>query len=160
MSNLDRVADRTIAVATNSESGPETISGLIAEYECEPTFYKISEVPEIDPTKFDAIVLDDVLIQHEKSSDRVIRQFQKLSLPIAAIGKSTLILAKIFGPDGLEVASSTDDFLSREFIKTNAVVTDCAKDDYISDRDHKILTTSGADLVGIRKMLRELIEMA
>lgn len=156
MSNLDR----SIAVATNSDTGRETLSGLIAECDCKPTFYKISDVPEIDPTKFDAIILDDALIQHDKASDRVIRKFQKLSLPIAAIGKSTLIVAKIFGPDGLEVASSNDDFLSGEFIKTNAVITDCAIDDYISDRDHKILTTSGADINGVRRMLRELIEMA
>lgn len=148
--------ERKIAVITDGNE----LNAVIAEFDCHPVFFKTTELSQIDSQKFDAMILGNLEIKHDVTSDRLIRKFQSLSLPIAAIGKSVAIVAKIFGPDGLEVASSDDPVMTRAFEKSNAVITDCPPGNYISDRDHKLLTTSGTHLEGIRKLLREFTEMA
>ena len=106
MSSLN--LDRNIAVVTGPSNSHGGLRLLISEFDCQPLFFEPSELEKIDSHKFDAIIFDDLEIKHDVVSDRLIRKFQSLSLPIAAIGKSIVIVARIFGPDGLEVASSTD----------------------------------------------------
>jgi enhancing lycopene biosynthesis protein 2 len=100
---------------------------------------------------------------------RVITEFHKSSKPIGAICIAPTLVAKVLGTEHPEVTIGTDPETAAEIEKTGAQHTKCAVDDYVSDRDHKILTTPAymyddakphQVFTGIRRMLTELVEMA
>ena len=131
--------DRHIAVVTNTTHLPL----ILGEFECLPRFFKPSELNEIKARDFDGIVFDDVEVELGPSIESALREMHGQFKPIAVIGQSAKIIAKLFG-ETVELAFKQG---------TPAI-------DYISDRDFKVLSTTGTDAVGIRRMLRELIEMA
>lgn len=100
---------------------------------------------------------------------RVIKEFHSASKPIGAICIAPTLVARVLGSEAPEVTIGDDAETAAEIAKTGATHTRCAVDDYVSDRDHKILTTpaymySNAKphevFTGIRRMLTELVEMA
>lgn len=108
-----------------------------------------------------AVVLPDVR--------KVITAFHKSSKPIGAICIAPTLIAKVLGGENPEVTIGDDQETAAEIEKTGAQHTKCTVDDYISDRDHKILTTPAymygqakphEVFAGIRRMLTELVEMA
>ncbi len=100
--------------------------------------------------------------------ERVIREFHKESKPIGAICISPTLVAKVLGSEGVNVTIGNDAGTAQEIQKTGASHVTCKVDDYVSDRDHKVLTTPAymyeakphEVFTGIRKMIRELVEMA
>jgi enhancing lycopene biosynthesis protein 2 len=79
------------------------------------------------------------------------------------------LVARVLGAENPEVTIGDDAETASEIEKTGARHTRCAVDDYVSDRDHKILTTPAymydeatpfQVYTGIRRMLTELVEMA
>lgn len=100
---------------------------------------------------------------------RVITEFHRSSKPIGAICIAPTLVARVLGAEHPEVTIGEDAATSAEIEKTGAKHTKCAVDDYVSDRDHKILTTPAymydeakphEVFTGIRRMLGELVEMA
>ncbi|MDX9731133.1 MAG: isoprenoid biosynthesis glyoxalase ElbB [Bdellovibrionales bacterium] len=100
---------------------------------------------------------------------RLIREFHAASKPIGAICIAPVLVALVLGKEGVEITLGAEGDAALEARKTGARVTPCDVTDYISDRDHKVLTTpaymyDGAKphevFSGIRKMLFELVEMA
>jgi enhancing lycopene biosynthesis protein 2 len=100
---------------------------------------------------------------------RVITEFHKAAKPIGAICIAPTLVAKVLGSKGVEVTIGNDIETAAEIEKTGAVHVQCAVTDYVSDRDHKVLTTPAymfheakpfEIFTGIRNMLRELVEMA
>ncbi len=100
--------------------------------------------------------------------ERILREFHHASKPIGAICIAPTLVAKVFGKDAVNVTIGNDEATAREIEKTGAVHVNCAVDDYVSDRDHKVLTTPAymyeakphEVFKGINKMIRELVEMA
>lgn len=98
-----------------------------------------------------------------------IRAFRSAAKPIGAICIAPTLLARVLGEEGVTVTVGDDSDASREIEKTGARHARCAVDDYVSDRDHKILTTPAymhanarphEVFAGVRAMIRELVEMA
>jgi enhancing lycopene biosynthesis protein 2 len=99
---------------------------------------------------------------------RVIEEFHESSKPIGAICIAPTLVAKVLGEFNVTLTIGNDPATSAEIEKTGATHVKCAVTDYISDRDHKVLTTPAymydakphEVFTGIRKMIRELVEMA
>lgn len=99
---------------------------------------------------------------------RTIRAFHQAAKPIGAICIAPALIAKVLGSEGVQVTLGDDKETAKEIEKTGARHVRCAVNDYISDRDHKVLSTPAymyaaspfEVFTGIRKMIRELVEMA
>ena len=100
---------------------------------------------------------------------RIITEFHKAAKPVGAICIAPTLIAKTLGAEGVNLTIGEDLATSKEIEKTGAHHVKCLVNDYVSDRDHKVLTTpaymcSGARpheiFTGIRKLVRELVEMA
>jgi enhancing lycopene biosynthesis protein 2 len=107
-----------------------------------------------------AVVLPEII--------RVIREFHTASKPMGFICIAPTLAAKILGHEGVNLTIGDDPSTAAEIEKTGAHHVKCPVEDYVSDRDHKILSTPAymyeakphQVLTGISKMMRELIEMA
>lgn len=174
----------------------ETISTLIALSELGTTVscfapesgdfarQTIAPLSQLNEKDFDAVVfpggtgaatiLSDWAVKGSKGTvlpdvRRVMREFHDSSKPIGAICIAPTLLALVFGVERIEITIGDDAETATEIGKTGAQHTKCVVDDYVSDRDHKILTTPAymyehakphQVFAGIRRMLAELVEMA
>jgi len=103
-------------------------------------------------------------------AERVIKGFFKEQKPIAAVCIAPALVARVLGDQKITVTiGKNDKVTTSEIQKTGAIHEDCNVDDFVSDRDHKIITTPAymfgdakPHLVfsGVRKAMRELVEMA
>lgn len=100
---------------------------------------------------------------------RVITEFHAQSKPIGAICIAPVLIALTLGKLSVELTVGENGETAAEIAKTGAQHTVCPVTDYISDRDNKVLSTpaymydkasSFEVFTGIRKMIRELVEMA
>jgi enhancing lycopene biosynthesis protein 2 len=145
---------------------------------------EVSNITELKEKDFDAVVFPGGFGAAKNLSDwatkgsaayinkevsRVIRQFHKAIKPIGAICIAPAVVAKVLGEENVTVTIGEDTVTAAEIEKTGARHSKCAVDDYISDRDHKVLTTPAymyenakpsEVFNGIRRMLIELVEMA
>ncbi len=112
----------------------------------------------------------------EKGSDckvhpdvhRVIEEFYQAEKPIAAVCIAPVLLAKVLGSRGITITLGNDPKIFAEVKKTGARAVECPVYDYITDRDHRLLTTPafmheatfGQVFEGISLMTKELVEMA
>lgn len=112
----------------------------------------------------------------EKGAEAVLNQyvsetihsFYKTSKPIAAACIAPTLLALVLGSREISLTIGTDQKTAQEIEKTGAKHIPCTVTEYISDRDHKILTTPAYMMEappieiynGIHKMITELVEMA
>ncbi len=144
----------------------------------------VSPLESLKEKDFDAVVfpggfgaagnLSDWALKGSKAAvlpdvRRVITDFYRASKPIGAMCIAPTLIAKVLGSENPEVTIGDDAVTAAEIEKTGTTHTKCAVDDYVSDRDHKILTTPAymydhakphQVFAGIRRMLAELVEMA
>ena len=73
--------------------------------------------------------------------ERVIKEFHQASKPIAAICIAPVLLARVLGKEKVTLTIGDDKETAAEIQKTGAIHEDCPVDDYISDRESKIVTT-------------------
>lgn len=100
--------------------------------------------------------------------ERAILSFYELQKPIAAICIAPALVARVLGKNGISVTIGNNKETASEITKTGAIHENCPVEDYISDRDHRILTTPAymydakphQVFNGIAKMLREFVEWA
>ena len=101
--------------------------------------------------------------------ERILREFYSTEKPICAICIAPALIARVLGREGVTVTIGNDAETAAEIAKTGAHHEVCAVDDFITDRDHRIITTpaymyGGASpfqiYTGVRKAIRELVEMA
>lgn len=104
-----------------------------------------------------------------KDVSRVLRKFHKAIKPIGAVCISPVLVAKVLGDENVTVTVGDDEQTIGEILKTGTQHSKCAVNDYISDRDHKVLTTPAymyenatpfEVFTGIRNMIVELVEMS
>lgn len=72
---------------------------------------------------------------------RVILDFYNESKPIAACCIAPVLLARVLGDKNVTLTIGNDPGTAAEIKKTGAAHEDCPVDDYISDREGKIVTT-------------------
>jgi len=102
-------------------------------------------------------------------AQRVIQDFYKEQKPICAICIAPALIAKVLGSEGVTVTIGDDKDTSAEIRKTGAHHENCKVDDFITDRGHRIISTPAymydrakpfEVFTGVRKAIRELVEMA
>ena len=99
---------------------------------------------------------------------RVLREFHAANKPIGAICIAPTLVAKVLGREGVVLTIGNDADTAAEIAKTGAIHENCAVDDYVTDRQHKVVTTPAymyetqPHLVfkGISGLVKELVEMA
>ncbi len=100
---------------------------------------------------------------------RVIKEFFAASKPIGAACIAPVLLARVLGDKNITVTIGQDPEMASEIIKTGAQHEICPVDDYISDRESKIVTTPAymygnakphEVFKGIFGMAHELVEWA
>lgn len=101
--------------------------------------------------------------------ERVLKEFYQSKKPIAAICISPVIVARVLGQNGVTVTIGNDSETAAEIEKTGAIHETCEVDDYVTDREHRVVTTPAymfgqakpfQVFTGIRKAIKELVEMA
>lgn len=99
---------------------------------------------------------------------KAILDFYQQSKPIAAICIAPTLLALTLGKEKITVTLGNDTEAIREISKTGALHEECPVTDYITDREHKILTTPAymhkakphEVFQGISGLVKEFMEMA
>lgn len=101
--------------------------------------------------------------------ERILKEFFSAQKPIGAICISPALVARVLGNHGITVTIGDDKEVAQEIAKTGAHHENCAVDDFVSDRQHRIVTTPAymysdakpnAVFTGIRRAIRELVEMS
>tara|TARA_Y100001935_G_C17307416_1_gene513266 strand:- start:2025 stop:2684 length:660 start_codon:yes stop_codon:yes gene_type:complete len=145
---------------------------------------QIHDLKNLNEAEFDALVfpggfgaalnLSDWAKKGSKGSvlkevQDAILSFHKASKPIGAFCIAPTLVAKVLGSEGVTVTIGNDKETSQEIEKTGALCEDCAVNDFISDRAHKVVTspaymydeaTPAEVFEGISKAVKELVEMA
>jgi enhancing lycopene biosynthesis protein 2 len=101
--------------------------------------------------------------------EKAILDFYKQSKPIAAICIAPTLVAKVLGSKGVSLTIGNDVETSKEIEKTGAQHENCPVTDYITDREHKVITTPAymygsakphEIFQGISGLAKEFMEMA
>lgn len=101
-------------------------------------------------------------------AERVIREFRLADKPIGAACIAPALVAKVLGSEGIAVTIGKDVLTAQQIKLSGAEHVQCAVDDFVTDREHKIVTTPAymyeatpvQVFIGVRKAIRELVEMA
>ncbi|MGE4133505.1 MAG: isoprenoid biosynthesis glyoxalase ElbB [Bdellovibrionales bacterium] len=145
----------------------------------------IQDIKELRPEDFDGVVFPGgfgaavnlcswaqtgATCEVHPEAERVIRGFFSQGKPIGALCIAPALVARVLGDKGITVTiGKNDNVTTAEIAKTGANHEDCAVDDFISDRDHKIVTSPAymfgdanpyQVFTGVRKAMKELVEMA
>lgn len=145
---------------------------------------EITDIIELKSDDFDALIIpggygaalhlcdwakNGVQGKVEPEVARVITEFHKQVKPIGAICIAPVLLAKVLGKEEITITLGRDNDASVEIAKTGAHHEDCAVDDYVTDRSHKIVTTPAymyneakpnQVFAGISGLVKEVVEMA
>ena len=101
--------------------------------------------------------------------ESAIKSFYDASKPIAAICISPVLLAKVLGPEHVTVTLGNDPEAIAEVLKTGAQHEVCPVDDFVTDRQTKVITTPAymygnakphEVFKGISGLAKELVEMS
>lgn len=105
----------------------------------------------------------------DPEAKRVVNDFYMAEKPIAAICIAPALIAKVLGEEGVTLTIGNDASTAAEIEKTGAHHENCAVNDFVTDRDHRIVSTPAymydqakpiEVFIGVRKAIRELVEMA
>jgi enhancing lycopene biosynthesis protein 2 len=117
---------------------------------------KISDLKELSASDFDAIALPGGLGATLNLStwskagakctvnpdlESALKDFHAQSKPIAAICIAPTLVARVLGKHGVTVTIGDDPETIAEITKTGAIHEICPVHDYVTDREHKIITT-------------------
>lgn len=143
----------------------------------------VKNLKELQPGNFDGIVFPGgfgaalhlcnwaqagAKCQVQPEVQRAIESFYNDEKPICAICIAPALIARVLGSHGITVTIGDDKETAQEIAKTGAHHANCAVDDYVTDRENKIITTPAymyeakpAEVfVGVRKAISEFLEMA
>lgn len=99
----------------------------------------------------------------------ILRKFHQQSKPIAAFCIAPSALALVLGKEGVGLTIGNDKATASEIEKTGAHHIECRVDDFVTDRENKIITSPAymydeaspfQVFTGIQKAVKEFIEMA
>lgn len=100
--------------------------------------------------------------------EKVIQEFHSQSKPIAAICIAPVLVAKVLGKFRVTLTIGQDRETVQELTKLGVQHEDCPVDDFVSDREHKIISTPAymykaqphEVFAGIQGLSEELMRMA
>jgi enhancing lycopene biosynthesis protein 2 len=116
--------------------------------------FSAQDISQVQPEAFDAlIILDDL-----REAAPMIAGFHASSKPIGVFDQGIALVAEVLGREGVTVAVGKN-MNPHAIAKTGAYAETCNADDFVTDRENKVVSTHN-DPVGIRRALAELVEMA
>lgn len=144
---------------------------------------KVRNLKELKASNFDAVVFPGgfgaalhlcnwaqagASCKVHPEAERVLKEFHAAEKPIGGICIAPALIARVLGKNKVTVTIGDDRETADEIKKTGAYHENCAVDDYVTDRENKVVTTPAymyeaepfQVFTGIRKALRELAEMA
>lgn len=145
---------------------------------------KIQDLKNLDAHNFEALIfpggfgvaqhLCDFALAGAKcrplpDAKRVIEEFHKKDKPIGAFCIAPALIASVLGHHGVTLTIGNHAETAKELEKMGAIHANCAVDDYVTDRETKIITTPAymydeatpfQVFTGIRRAIREIIEMS
>ena len=100
--------------------------------------------------------------------EKTILGFYEASKPIGAVCIAPALIARVLGKKHISVTVGEDSAAAKEIENTGAIHEVCPVDDFITDREHKIVTTPAymfdakphEVFKGIQAMAKELVEWA
>jgi enhancing lycopene biosynthesis protein 2 len=143
----------------------------------------IEDLKKLEEKDFDAIVIPGGFGVAKNLSDfaakgasckvnedlsKVIKDFHAASKPIGAFCIAPAVVAKVLGEHGPALTIGNDEATAEEIKKTGSEHVECRVDDYVTDRENKVITSPAymyeakphEVYKGIRGAIRELMEMA
>lgn len=117
---------------------------------------KVKTLTELNEADFDALTLPGgygaaknlcdwaekgVKCEVHPLVSQAILNFYNASKPIGAMCIAPVIVAKVLGKHKVTVTIGDDATTAQEITKTGAVHEECPVEDYITDREHKVVTT-------------------
>lgn len=143
----------------------------------------ISDLKNLDVKEFDAVafaggygVVKNLCNWAEKGArcevlpevEKAIIGFYEASKPIGAVCIAPALIARVLGKKHITVTVGEYSDAAKEIEKTGAIHESCPVDDFITDREHKIVTTPAymfeakphEVFKGIQAMAKELVEWA
>lgn len=144
---------------------------------------KIFDLRNLEVNKFDAVVfaggygvIKNLCNWAEKGArcevlpevEKTVLGFYEASKPIGAVCIAPALIARVLGKKHITVTIGQDAETAKEIEKTGAIHEICPVDDFITDREHKIVTTPAymfdaqphEVFKGIQAMAKELVEWA
>ena len=145
---------------------------------------KIRDLKELKSTDFDAVAFpggfgaalhlctwaqEGAKCKVNPEAERVVKEFYAEEKPIAAICIAPALIARVLGPKGVTLTIGNDKDTAAEISKTGALHEECAVTDYVTDRDHRVISTPAymyddakpsEVFTGVRAAIQELVEMA
>ena len=144
---------------------------------------QVKPLTELKPNDFDALAFPGGfgaalhLCEFAKSGaeckvnpevESAIKGFHADSKPIATICIAPALIARVLGSHGVTVTIGNDMDTASEIEKTGAHHVECTVDDYVTDRESKVITTPAymydaqpyEVFKGISGAIKELVEMA
>lgn len=101
--------------------------------------------------------------------EKILNAFFAAQKPIGAICIAPALVARVLGRHGITVTIGNNKEVAQEIEKTGAHHENCAVNDFVTDRQHRIVTTPAymyddakpnEVFTGIRGAIRELVEMS
>lgn len=150
---MKRIAVVLSAETTKSELVRETIA-ILKSANAPYQIFVAQNLSELSVNEFDGLIFPgDTPTMPEAA--QAIRQFHQASKPIAAIGLATHIVADALLSESLTIAGDKERKEGEVYYEV------CAPDDFITDREHKVISTAPTPTEqSVRLALAELIEMA
>lgn len=169
--------------STNHITGEKGDTRNILEESARITRGQIEDVKDLNVDHFDALIFPGGYgaakhlcnwatagskCEVNPDVERAVLGFHKKGKPIGAICIAPVIIAKVLGKHKISLTIGDNKETAAEIVKTGAIHENCPVTEYISDRNHKVLSTPAymyeakphAVFQGISKMMRELLEMA
>lgn len=144
---------------------------------------QVEDLYNLNPDDFDAVVFpggfgaanllstwasDGARCQVDPKVEKIIKTFHTQSKPIGAMCIAPVVVARVLGSENVNLTIGNAPEVIEEIEKTGAEHVECAVDDYVTDRETKVITTPAymyeeaphKVFAGIRKAIQELVEMA
>jgi enhancing lycopene biosynthesis protein 2 len=176
-------APEIIVKSTNHITGESEDSRSILSEAARIARGKIHDLSELNSSEFDGLVfpggfgaaLHLCTFATEGAKCKVLPKIEKIILnfhndnkPIGAICIAPALIARVLGKFNVTLTIGNDSETAKEIEKTGATHVNCAVDDFITDRENKIVTTPAymydaspiQVFTGIRKAIKELVEMS
>lgn len=144
----------------------------------------IQDLAELNPSLFDGLVIpggygvaknlctwaqDGYKCSVHKDAKRVIEEFFEASKPILAICIAPALVARVLGQKrSVTLTIGKDKATAEQIVKAGCEHVECEVDDYITDRESKVISTPAymydtqphKVFEGIQKAIKEFLEMA
>lgn len=176
--------DKTITCVDHLENGSNGGERNILHESARITRGRVEPLANLDPKDYDGVVLPGgfgaalhLSTWAEEGPDcqvlpdivRIIQGFHSQSKPIGAICIAPVLVAKVLGDKGVTLTIGNDADTATQIEKTGAHHENCSVTDYITDREHKVVSTPAymfdqarpdEIFAGVNGLVKELVEMA